>query len=104
MAEVLGGGRQAAVCRELTKKFEEITRGSLAELATVFAAREVKGEIVIVVDRAPVAETKADDVASALQDALRTHSVKEAAQLVAERFGMSRRDAYQMALKLGVTE
>ena len=101
---VLGGERQAAVCRELTKKFEEISRGSLAELAAAFADRDVKGEIVIVVDRAPVAVTKEEDVETALQDALMTHSVKEAAQLVAERFGMSKRDAYQRALKLGVKE
>jgi len=101
---VLGGERQAAVCRELTKKFEEISRGSLAELAVAFAERDVKGEIVIVVDRAPVAVTKEEDVETALQVALTTLSVKEAAQLVAERFGMSKRDAYQMALKLGVTE
>ncbi len=101
---VLGGERQAAVCRELTKKFEEISRGSLAELVVAFAERDVKGEIVIVVDRAPVAVTKEEDVETALQVALKTLSVKEAAQLVAERFGMSKRDAYQMALKLGVTE
>jgi 16S rRNA (cytidine1402-2'-O)-methyltransferase len=39
-----------------------------------------------------------------LTAALQTHSVKEAAQIVAERFGMSKRDAYQMALKLGDAE
>ncbi|MBC7476741.1 MAG: 16S rRNA (cytidine(1402)-2'-O)-methyltransferase [Pseudorhodobacter sp.] len=101
---VLGGDRQAAVCRELTKKFEEITRGSLADLLAVFSDRDVKGEIVIVVDRGAVAVTSDQDVESALQDALQSLSVKEAAQQVAEKFGMSKRDAYQMALKLGDQE
>ena len=81
---VLGGERQAAICRELTKKFEEITRGSLAELAAAYADRDVKGEIVIVVDRAAVTVTREEDVEIALQATLQTHSVKEAAQLVAQ--------------------
>jgi len=104
LVAVLGGERQAAVCRELTKKFEEITRGSLAELLAVFSDRDVKGEIVIVVDRGAVAVTSDQDVETALQDALQSLSVKEAAQQVAEKFGMSKRDAYQMALKLGDQE
>ena len=104
MVEVLGGQRQAAVCRELTKKFEEIIRGNLTELVAAFADRDVKGEVVIVVDRAAATEAKDEDIEMALKLALQTLSVKEAAQRVAEKFGMSKRDAYQMALKLGVPE
>lgn len=50
LAEVLGGDRSAAVCRELSKKFEEVARGTLLELKSLYAARErVKGEIVLLV-------------------------------------------------------
>ena len=49
MAEVLGG-REAALCRELTKKFEEVRRGTLADLASGLAEAPVKGEIVILVE------------------------------------------------------
>ena len=101
LAEVLGGDRQAAVCRELTKKFEEISRASLADLVVAFADREVKGEVVIVIDRAAAAAINSADVEHALAAALQVHSVKEASQIVAEKFGMSKRDAYQMALRLG---
>ncbi|GGQ71504.1 16S rRNA (cytidine(1402)-2'-O)-methyltransferase [Streptomyces althioticus] len=52
MAEVFGGERRAAVCRELTKTYEEIRRGPLAELA-VWAAEGVRGEITVVVEGAP---------------------------------------------------
>ncbi|TWD22946.1 16S rRNA (cytidine1402-2'-O)-methyltransferase [Streptomyces sp. T12] len=52
MAEVFGGERRAAVCRELTKTYEEIKRGPLAELA-VWAADGVRGEITVVVEGAP---------------------------------------------------
>ncbi|MER7739876.1 16S rRNA (cytidine(1402)-2'-O)-methyltransferase [Streptomyces sp. NPDC096538] len=52
MAEVFGGDRRAAVCRELTKTYEEIRRGPLAELAA-WAAEGVRGEITVVVEGAP---------------------------------------------------
>lgn len=50
LADYLGPDRQASVGRELTKKFEENRRGSLAELHLYFSAKPVKGEIVIVVE------------------------------------------------------
>ncbi|MFG2354518.1 16S rRNA (cytidine(1402)-2'-O)-methyltransferase [Streptomyces sp. NPDC048521] len=52
MAEVFGGERRAAVCRELTKTYEEVRRGPLAELAR-WAAEGVRGEITVVVEGAP---------------------------------------------------
>lgn len=104
MRDCLGAERMAAVCRELTKKFEEITRGTLGELAEQFQGREVKGEVVIVVDRGVAAVATAEDVENALKVALQDHSMKEAAALVAEEFGMSRRDAYQIALTLEGTK
>jgi 16S rRNA (cytidine1402-2'-O)-methyltransferase len=100
LRDVLGGDRQAAICRELTKKFEEITRASLDDLTASFAEREVKGEIVIVVDRAAECEVREEDIREVLVELLERHSVKEAAGMVAERFEMSKRDAYQLALKM----
>lgn len=100
MRDCLGSDRNAAVCRELTKKFEEVRRGTLAELAEVFAERDVKGEIVVVVDRGTAVEASTEDLEEALRKALQTLSVKEASTAVAEKFGLSKRDAYQMALKL----
>ncbi|MER6732948.1 16S rRNA (cytidine(1402)-2'-O)-methyltransferase [Streptomyces puniciscabiei] len=54
MAEVFGADRRAAVCRELTKTYEEVRRGPLAELAE-WAAEGVRGEITVVVEGAPEA-------------------------------------------------
>jgi 16S rRNA (cytidine1402-2'-O)-methyltransferase len=48
-AEVLGGTRRAAICREMTKTYEESIRGSLAELITWADSREVLGEITLVI-------------------------------------------------------
>lgn len=101
MQATLGPDRAAAVCRELTKRFEEVTRGSLADLSTIFAGREVKGEIVILTDRAAPTVISPDSLETALRSALTNHSVKDAATFVAETLGMPRRDVYQLALKLG---
>lgn len=98
-SRVLGAGRYAAVCRELTKRFEDVSRGTLAELVEQFAERDVKGEIVLVIDRAAESAADAETVEAALDRALASMSVKDAAGMVADAFGLPKRDVYQMALK-----
>ncbi len=97
----LGADRQGAVCRELTKRFEEVTRAPLGELATVFAGREVKGEIVVLIDRADPSRADSTSWEEALDQAMQTLSVKDAAAMVAEAFDLPRRDVYQVALARG---
>ncbi len=104
LAAVLGGSRKAAVCRELTKKFEEVTRGTLDGIAAAFAGRTVKGEIVVVVDRARGVAAAADDIDAALREALACQTVKDAAAAVAERTGAPKREVYQRALKLAAED
>ncbi|MGR3714922.1 MAG: 16S rRNA (cytidine(1402)-2'-O)-methyltransferase [Shimia sp.] len=97
---VLGGGRNAAVARELTKKFEEVRRGTLDMLVEDVAARPPKGEIVVLIERNQIKEASAEDIEAALADALQTLSVRDAAAEVAETLGGHKRKIYQMALKL----
>jgi 16S rRNA (cytidine1402-2'-O)-methyltransferase len=96
------GARQAAVCRELTKAFEETRRGNLDKLAAHYEkAGAPKGEIVIVV--APPDETKtitAQDLDLKLKHALARGSLKDAVAEVTEETGMKRRDVYARALAL----
>ncbi|MEY8838841.1 16S rRNA (cytidine(1402)-2'-O)-methyltransferase, partial [Cribrihabitans sp. XS_ASV171] len=101
MAEVLGPDRRAAMCRELTKKFEEVRRSTLTELAEEIAQEPIKGEVVVLVDRAGSETVSDSDIESALRDALADHSVKDAADLVARAFGLKRRTVYQRALAMG---
>ena len=101
LSQYMGEGRYAAVCRELTKRFEEVQRGSLRQLADAFAGRSVKGEIVVLIDRADVAKADAETVEMALKVALATMTVKDASAAVAEAYALPRRDVYQMALKMG---
>lgn len=100
MVLTLGPGRQAAICRELTKRFEEASRGTLADLSAEFADREVKGEIVVLVDRAALPEASPASIETALKDALATMSVKDAATFVSQTLGVSRKMVYRIALDL----
>ncbi len=101
LAKYLGEGRKAAVCRELTKRFEEVSRGTLKELADAFAGRAVKGEIVVLIDRASEVKADAATVEEALIKALETMTMKDASAAIAEAYGIARREVYQLALKLG---
>ena len=97
----LGPDRRGAVCRELTKRFEEVVRAPLGELAETFASREVKGEIVVLIDRADLTRADSATWEEALDRAMTTLSVKDAAAMVAEAFDLPRRDVYQVALARG---
>jgi 16S rRNA (cytidine1402-2'-O)-methyltransferase len=99
-AEVLGGERKAAVARELTKKFEEVIRGSLNELAAELLERTIKGEIVVLIDRQRGEAASEDDIEGALKEALETMSVRDASDAIAKAYGINRRKVYQLALKL----
>lgn len=95
------GDREAAVVREISKLHEECVTGSLAELAERYAAAPPKGEIVIVVGPPPErAEASADELDSALAEALSRLSPSRAAAEVAERLGLPRKRAYARALEL----
>ncbi|PZX18395.1 16S rRNA (cytidine1402-2'-O)-methyltransferase [Palleronia aestuarii] len=102
LREVLGD-RDAALCRELTKRFEEVRRGRLSELVAGCEADPPRGEIVLVIDRD---RAGADEgrVETALREALKTMRVKDAAQAVSDAYRVPRRDVYQLALSFGREE
>ncbi|WP_370894533.1 16S rRNA (cytidine(1402)-2'-O)-methyltransferase [Janibacter sp. GXQ6167] len=98
MAEALGDARPAAVCRELTKTYEEVRRGPLHELHT-WASNGVKGEITVVVAGAPAPFI---DEAAALSDVQQLVAggirLKEAAAQVAATTGLSKKALYDAAI------
>ncbi|WIM95990.1 16S rRNA (cytidine(1402)-2'-O)-methyltransferase [Actinoplanes oblitus] len=100
LAATFGGDRPAAVCRELTKTYEEIRRGDLAELAGWAADGEPRGEITLVVGGAPAGpvERPADDelrAAVAGREAA-GDSRRDAIQAVADQYGLKKRDVYAL--------
>ena len=104
LIDVLGEDRQAATCRELTKKFEEFKRGTLGQLRDYFAENEPRGEFVVVVSGC------GEDFVEKEQEAVLTpvkkkkklvdegNTKKEAMKIVAKKLNMSRRDVYQAVL------
>jgi 16S rRNA (cytidine1402-2'-O)-methyltransferase len=96
--------RPVAVVRELTKVHEEVWRGALREAAEVFAGREVRGEIVLVVGGAPAAEPPTDaDVERAVRAALAhepSAGPRQVAERVAATLSVPRRRAYEAALRV----
>lgn len=98
-AEVLGN-RQAAVARELTKLHEEIIRGELNFLAEKYSSANLKGEIVLVIDRAgagEIAETNPHTIAERVRE-LEGGGIEPKAALkkAAKEFGMSKSEAYRV--------
>ena len=101
LAEGLGADRPACVARELTKRFEEVRRGSLGELAAHYLAEEARGEVVLCVGPAPPpAQASAETLDEALRAAMATLSVRDAAATVAEATGLPRKRVYARALEL----
>ncbi len=95
------GDREAAVAREISKRFEETVTGTLSELAARYADAPPKGEIVIVVGPPGEAEAASEaDVDAALREAMATLSPSRAAAEVAARLGLSRRQVYEQAQRL----
>ena len=104
LVDILGEDRQAATCRELTKKFEEFKRGTLGQLRDYFAENEPRGEFVVVVSGC------GEDFVEKEQEAVLTpveyvkklvdegNTKKEAMKIVAKKLNMSRRDVYQAVL------
>ena len=96
--DVLGPDREAAVCRELTKTYEEIRRGPLADLAQ-WAAEGVRGEITVVLApgerRVPAVDDLVEQAEQLVAGGLR---LKEACAQVTEGTGVSRRDIYEAVL------
>jgi 16S rRNA (cytidine1402-2'-O)-methyltransferase len=101
LAASFGAERQVAVCRELTKTYEEVLRGPAGEIAAVAAERELRGEITVVVAGAPQRGALEVDVAElrALVDALVADGLsrRDAVTAIADETGVARKTVYAAA-------
>lgn len=100
IAELLGAERHIAVCRELTKPYEEVLRGTVGELAG--QVEDILGEITLVVAGAPDVEPDLEDLVEQVDDLVdRGMRRSEAVAEVAGRTGVSRRELYALVMQRG---
>ena len=95
----LAGDREVVVARELTKRFEEVRRGTAQQLIDAFGGTDIKGEIVVLVGPPAAGITTDADIEAALARALEDMSLRDAARLVAEALGVARSRVYDLGLK-----
>ncbi len=101
MVAAFGADREAALCRELTKKFEQVIRGPLGDMdARLGDEMPAKGEFVVVLGPPVANEVSGEDLDAVLTDALDKMSVKDAAAIVAVQLGLPRKTVYARALEL----
>jgi 16S rRNA (cytidine1402-2'-O)-methyltransferase len=98
MAEAFGPERPGAVALELTKRFERVERGTLAELAAFYATDDTRGEAVILVGGAEEVVVEAADWQAALDLALADQPLRAAVDEITARFGLKRKEVYDAAL------
>ncbi len=104
IAEVLGGGREVCVAREISKKFEQFYRGSARDAHDYFLRENPRGEVTLLVAGAPPSKSRwtAEQVSVALQARISAgESLSAAAKAIAKDAGWSKRDVYQLGVKPG---
>ena len=104
MAEILGGERKIALCRELTKLHEETVRTTLGQAAAYYETNEPRGEYVLVVEGRAKTDgpqmTLEQGVAMVLKRRAEGMKMKEAVRSVADDTGLNRNELYEAALKI----
>lgn len=95
------GDRDAAVMRELTKMYEEVQRGKLSDLIVHYTRIGApKGEIVVVLGHAVAEIVSTESIEKQIISALKSMSVRDAAEMVAQATGKPKKTIYTLALKL----
>ena len=101
ISKIFGNDRLISVCREMTKKFEEVIRGTVDQVIDEIKSRHsFKGEVVIVLGPPSKKEISDEEIYSALQIALQEYRIKDAATQISEQFGVPKKRSYEMALRI----
>jgi 16S rRNA (cytidine1402-2'-O)-methyltransferase len=101
LMQTVFSGRKVAVVREISKLFEEVKQGDFVTVIAHYEQHPPRGEIVIVLGEATLDETVSDAaIDDALNKALQTLSIKDAAHMVADAYGLQKKEVYKRALAL----
>ena len=101
MEKIFGFDKKTVICKELTKKFEEVNRGILGDLVQSFSMlKNIKGEFVILLENICKREISDKEIISELLSQLKTKSVKSSVSLISKKLEISRKKVYDIALTL----
>ena len=100
LVAIMGENRRAVIARELTKKFEQIISGTLGELYALIQKENLKGELVVLLDRPLPTSLTDTDIRAQLSVVLDKMSLKDASNFVAAAHGLSKRYVYSLALSI----
>ena len=100
MADILGGERRIAVCRELTKRFEQVERGQLREMCDLWSDGHARGEIALVVEGKGKVAANPPELKDEARGLLETMTVRDAASHLAAKYGLSRSRVYRLVLSM----
>ena len=103
LADILAvlGNRQMAVVREITKKFEEVKRGTVSELMSYYEQNgEPKGELVLVIGRGEDnhEEWTPEKIAELIRDSLKTRTARDTVAFVMEKTGLPKKQIYKQVV------
>ena len=93
-------GRTAVVARELTKIYEEFKSGSFAELYEYYSKNEPRGEVVILLSPAEKVERSMEDIEGELKELLKEYKLKEASEIIATKYGISKKAVYEHGVRI----
>ena len=100
LVAIMGENRRAVIARELTKKFEQIISGTFGDLYALTQKENLKGEVVVLLDR-PLSTSLTDtEIKAQLSVVLDKMSLKDASNFVAAAHGLSKRYVYSLALSI----
>ena len=93
------GNRKCCACRELTKLFEDVRRGTIHEVLESFENKEPQGEFVLIVEGCNDIEDDIESAFDELQKLLQTMSVKESVSIIVDKYHLNKKQIYQKALE-----
>ena len=92
--------RQIVVCRELTKKFETIYRGTASQVKESLQSDILKGELVLLISPGIEDVVGMNEIDMSLKKLMKSHSLKESVKIVSENLGVNKNIVYKSALKI----
>ena len=101
LGNVFGSSHNIAICRELTKNFEENKRGSISSIInSLTSENKLKGEFTVIVDKKKIDKPDLNFIKSDLNNLLKSKTLKDSVLIISQKYSLSRREVYNLGLEI----